>query len=790
MSSLASPAASRAGLPSSHALAASVSGALSRIAPLWPLRHWVAVNPFVGLSDRSFEDACALLQRTTGSAPLQSPAAYLDAFRRGEIEGEDLAAVAEGAWTTDRLLAALTDADAGVEVWPIATVADLLDRREARAHWQTFVVGEISRLAASVFDENQLTWRSPWADLGLFRAWRETARRDRTAEAFGLRGFRRVVDELPEDPEAAIASVVGRIAPASVDLTDFLHRQLVTVSGWAGYLQYRVREDAMRGRANPALRELLAVRLAYDAALHAAFVEGRPVERDWLAPREPAVSAVPLGALVRWQAAYESGYRRRLARAVAAQSPGGAVVRPAVQAVFCIDVRSEVFRRALEVELPAVQTVGFAGFFGFPVAHALPAKPGAASRCPVLLVPPVSSGEALAESELDARAESAREAGAWKAFQNSAVSCFTFVEAAGLASASPLVRAGARQAPRCDAAPPRLEALSVATRADLAAGALRGMSLTRNLARLVLLCGHGSQSANNPYASALDCGACGGHAGDVNARLAAATLNDPAVRAELASRGLVVPPDTVFLAGLHQTTADEVQLFDLERVPSTHREEAARLQAALVAAGRRTRVERATSLGLGHLAGEALDRAVRQRATDIAQVRPEWGLANNAALIAAPRARTRGLGLDGRVFLHDYDADADPERRVLTVILTAPVVVASWINLQYYASRVDPERYGAGSKVLHNVLGGLGVVEGNGGDLKVGLPYQSIHDGTKFMHEPRRLSVLIAANREAIGAVLVAHDGVRALFDHTWIHLVAIEGDQAYSYRPGAWVRL
>jgi uncharacterized protein YbcC (UPF0753/DUF2309 family) len=246
----------------------------------------------------------------------------------------------------------------------------------------------------------------------------------------------------------------------------------------------------------------------------------------------------------------------------------------------------------------------------------------------------------------------------------------------------------------------------------------------------------------------------------------------------------------VFLAGLHQTTADEVQLFDLERVPSTHREEAARLQAALVAAGRRTRVERATSLGLGHLAGEALDRAVRQRATDIAQVRPEWGLANNAALIAAPRARTRGLGLGGRVFLHDYDADADPERRVLTLILTAPVVVASWINLQYYASRVDPERYGAGSKVLHNVLGGLGVVEGNGGDLKVGLPYQSIHDGTKFMHEPRRLSVLIAANREAIGAVLVAHDGVRALFDHTWIHLVAIEGDQAYSYRSGAWVRL
>lgn len=790
MNSLVSPAASRSGTPVPPALAAAVSAALSRIPPLWPLRHWVAVNPFVGLTDRSFEDACTLLQRTTGSAPLQSPAAYLDAFRRREIEGEDLAAVTDAAWTRDRLLAALTDADAGVEVRPIATAADLLDRRDARAHWQTFVVGEISRIAASVFDENQLTWRSPWADQGLFRAWRETARRDHTAEAFGLRGFRRVVADLPEDAEAAIAAVVGRIAPSSVDLADFLHRELVTVSGWAGYLQYLVREDALRGRTNPALRELLAVRLAYDLALHAAFIAGRPLERDWLAQREPAVPTVPVGALVRWQAAYENGYRRRLARAVATQPVAGPAARPEVQAVFCIDVRSEVFRRALEAELPSVQTVGFAGFFGFPVAHSLPTSAGAASRCPVLLVPPVASHEALSESERDARAEYAREAGAWKAFQNSAVSCFTFVEAGGLASAPPLVRAGARQAPRCDAAPPRLENLSVETRADLAAGALRGMSLTRNLARLVLLCGHGSQSANNPYASALDCGACGGHAGDVNARLAAATLNDPAVRDVLAVRGLALPKDTVFIAGLHQTTADDVQLFDLDAVPASHRAEAARLQSALVAAGRRTRAERAGSLGLGHLAGEALDAAVRQRATDIAQVRPEWGLANNAALVAAPRSRTRGLGLGGRVFLHDYDAKADPQGQVLTLILTAPVVVASWINLQYYASRVDPERYGAGSKVLHNVLGGLGVVEGNGGDLKVGLPFQSIHDGETFVHEPRRLSVLIAASREAIDAVLAAHDSVRALFDHAWIYLVAIEGDQAFAYRSGTWLRV
>jgi len=56
------------------------------------------------------------------------------------------------------------------------------------------------------------------------------------------------------------------------------------------------------------------------------------------------------------------------------------------------------------------------------------------------------------------------------------------------------------------------------------------MGLVGAVAPYVLLCGHGSSTTNNPYGSALDCGACGGYAGDVNARAAAALLNDPAVR--------------------------------------------------------------------------------------------------------------------------------------------------------------------------------------------------------------------------------------------------------------------
>ena len=175
------------------------------------------------------------------------------------------------------------------------------------------------------------------------------------------------------------------------------------------------------------------------------------------------------------------------------------------------------------------------------------------------------------------------------------------------------------------------------------------------------------------------------------------------------------------------------------------------------------------------------------RATDIAQTRPEWGLANNAAFIAAPRSRSSSLNLQGRAFLHDYDESLDPDGSGLTSILCAPAVVASWINLQYYASRVNPDLYGAGNKVLHNVVGGLGTFEGNGGDLKAGLPLQSLHDGEKFTHEPRRLTVVVEASRDRISRILNEQAGFRELVANEWIHIAALESDKAYLLHKGAW---
>jgi uncharacterized protein YbcC (UPF0753/DUF2309 family) len=759
-----------------------ITEALKRIPPLWPLEHFVAVNPFLGFTNRPFAEASATLRRTLGHAPVQSPESYLTAWQNGSITAEDLAPFTDGIMTRENLLDTLTEADNTPLSHPVATFADALDKTIPHAHWAGFISEEIAKWCAAHFDRNQSIWVSPWKNLGLFAAWKSAAIHDRKPEVFGLPGFRKFVRALPDDAFAALKHCLAALDPKDADLADFFHRHLAGNSGWAGHVQYLVREDALRGKDNPALMELLAIRLAYDAALHAAFAKNPQVGLAW----KTAIPTTPNPeldqVLSRWQSAYEAGYQKKLAAGLLSQPATLPAGRPTAQAVFCIDVRSEIARRHLEAALPGTHTLGFAGFFGFPVAHQPALACKSAPRCPVLLVPPINSRETPPANAARHQAEK----GAWKAFQNSATSCFTFVETLGLAFGSKLISARGKH----DANPapkPVMAGQSAADRASLAEGALRGMSLTKNFARIILLCGHGSHSANNPYASSLDCGACGGHAGDVNARLAAATFNDPEVRALLAEKGITIPDDTIFLAGCHDTLADDFLLYEKEDVPASHRDEVAVLEAALARADAATRKERAPRLGLGHLEGAALDSAVRSRGTDIAQTRPEWALANNAALVAAPRSRTAGLKLDGRVFLQEYDPSADPESKILTFILTAPVVVASWINLQYYGSRINPDQLAAGNKTIHQVIGGLGVIEGNAGDLRSGLPLQSIHDGKDFVHEPRRLTVVIESQPDLIDAVLAAHPGVRELFDNEWIHLIILHGKTASQRRGGSW---
>jgi uncharacterized protein YbcC (UPF0753/DUF2309 family) len=324
-----------------------------------------------------------------------------------------------------------------------------------------------------------------------------------------------------------------------------------------------------------------------------------------------------------------------------------------------------------------------------------------------------------------------------------------------------------------------------------AEAAFRLMGWTDTFAPIVVFAGHGCQTPNNPYKSSLDCGACAGNPGGPNARVLAALCNDEAVREALRERGIDVPDDTVFLAGQHNTTTDAIELFVDETDPPVPSEALDSLRHDLRAAQADAATERVRTMNAPVDEGRdgASVREVQRRAADWAETRPEWGLAGNAGFIIGPRALTDDLDLDGRCFLHSYDWTTDEDGTALENIMTGPLVVGEWINTQYYFSTVDNAAYGSGSKVTQNVVGKVGVVQGNGGDLMTGLPLQSLRaDDDTVYHRPLRLTAVVQAPVDRVDTILQRHALLAQLFDHEWMRLVVMDPkrDNAFlNYEPG-----
>ncbi|WP_251342296.1 DUF2309 domain-containing protein [Haloplanus halophilus] len=757
----------------------SIDDAATTVGSLWPIHSFVTANPLSGFEDRPFGEAVQRATALLGGRGYPSAETFGTALERGQIDPEILETeLSEAGYEADpeTLLERMADAD-DAEDGDADTAADGVDR-------------VLTKWLSAFLDEGSAHWSMPNREAGFYAAFREVAEYDGDIPDEG------VAADLPEAPIEAIEAVLTSYPEGQ--WVPILEEQLTALPGWTGLVKQRAADEGAWQSTYPiSLEGYLAARLALLDA----------VEAD-IEPSNDVADPHPADELARaFLRAWEATYRDDLVETVAAESQsmadGDGSGRPDAQLVFCIDTRSEVIRRHLEAT-GDYETHGYAGFFGIPMEYQGYDADVSVDACPPILDPQHHITDVPTDDDTQARHDrwSGIRAAADEVIEMleaNAATAYGYVETAG--SGYGLSLAARTLVPGFvydlfDAADGTVPddhefceplvnhqytyagdlpvGLTTEEKVEYAATAFDLMGWER-FGRLVVFTGHASETANNPYDASLDCGACAGNPGGPNARVLAKICNDDAVRADLRDRGYDVPEDTVFLAGQHNTTTDEVELYDGD-VPESHADELDQLRADLATARENAAAERAEAMGADDSAAVG---ETERRAADWAETRPEWGLAGNAGFVVGPRELTSDVDLDGRAFLHSYDWSTDPDGDALEAIFTGPLVVTQWINSQYYFSTVDNAVYGSGSKITQNPVGNVGVYQGNGGDLMTGLPLQSLMAADdEPHHQPLRLSTVVHAPVDRVTDVLADNEELTELLDNGWLSLTVVDPTQ------------
>jgi uncharacterized protein YbcC (UPF0753/DUF2309 family) len=475
--------------------------------------------------------------------------------------------------------------------------------------------------------------------------------------------------------------------------------------------------------------------------------------------------------------------------------------RPTLQLLTCIDDRECSFRRHVEeVCKDSIETFGVAGFFGIPIRY-LPAD----GREEMVLAPEGQTPFALlTESEFPAdhdKSVSFHRRRRVLAQAQRVVETLSFSATGSLLLSTlfpvnllRLITMGFLPAhksvfkerlelmllpkPRTDFSLP----CTPQEAAAMLARTLKDIGREKNFATVVLVLGHGATSVNNPFAAAYNCGACGGRQGGPNARVMARLGNDKDVRDRLSrEHNIIIPPDTVFVGGAHNTTADTVEFFDVELLPETHRAAFAKVEQTIAQALGRNALERCHRFLLANDVRTPEDalRHVHSRATDPAEVRPELNHSTNAAVVIGRRELTKGRFLDRRCFLPSYDPYNDDERGTnLEHVLAPALVVCSGINLEYLFSTISVDHHGAGTKAPLNIVGNIGVLQGTAGDLRPGLPSQMTE-----MHVPVRALFMVDAPVDRVEAVLARRPELKRLVRNEWVRLIVRDPPTGHFYK-------
>lgn len=725
-----------------------IANAAEIIAPLWPMQTIIARNPLQCFESLNFEDAIAM----------------------GEIflEGR----------------------------------SDIVDNASCEVN------RELVKWCQVFLDEGQAAITMPEREKGFYIAFSLLAPFDNKLRSYKKNEW---LLSLPSEALEAISLCLKKLEIPKDQVADYFKSLLRELPGWAGYIKWRAEwQNKEASLKNPiSLTDFLAVRLIITCA-----IGGDCQKKDF--KREVFPSKVLKKEFLNELKKKEEKYLKDLLKLIAPEvvkltETKEPPSRPEAQIVFCIDVRSEPLRMRIERE-GHYETFGFAGFFGLPVSIHNYNGDHVKDCCPVLIKPQykVLEEPIMAEIGRISRHQKGRSLinigrRFYQDLKYNFATPFALVETLGLwcgfwmairtlmpASSVKLKKAIQEMLKPTLATLPKID-IPLANQILFGESALRMMGLTNNFSPLVVLCGHGSQTENNPYASALDCGACGGNHGGPNGKILAAILNSNEVRAALFEKGIAIPDDTLFIGAQHNTTTDEVVLEDHVALKNAHKEIAQKLKADFRKAGIANSQYRCKTFGLDPSPINA-KKHVLKRSSDWSELRPEWGLARNAAFIIGPRSLTKNLDLVGRCFLHSYEWGEDGEGKSLETILTAPMIVAEWINTQYFFSTLNNTAYGSGSKITHNVTGKFGIMQGNSSDLMQGLPLQSvnINDDDSY-HEPMRLQVVVYAPRSRLESIIEKHAILQTLLFNHWIILAAIDPKDSKAYQlvgKAEWVEI
>ena len=756
------------------------------IGKTWPLYSFVASNPLAGYEKASFQQAVCTAGKHLNAEVFPEAKIYRQAYQNGDIDNKILLELLK---------------ENGLSKSPEYYLSYLESNESTEGLNRNHLLDcNVAKWLASFMDEGLAEWDMPFKDRGFYAAWRQLVIYDPEA------GFKSL-DEIPESSEKAIEEIL--IPFKETEYVDIFSYQLASLPGWTGYINHRNDTNSDWQQTFPiTLTDYLAVRLLTAKQLKLEILP-EVVNTN----KSDKVFKVQYA----WLQAWEQTWQNQLVQSFDQKSNVQVSIvddkLPEAQMVFCIDTRSELIRRHIE-EKGNYETFGYAGFFGIAMDYE-DSKDGLIRKsCP----PIVSSAYKVSEI---AQPNKEKEVLAFerkndrynfglyflKRLKNMLPSAFGYVEGSGLFYGVSIVARTLMPGKMYQFSRPNTSKTESICQPEMVKTV--GQSLTQNeilleekvnivksafellgwnqFAPLVLFVGHGSHSANNAFGSSLDCGACAASPGRHNARMLAKLANLQEVREELNEKyGIKIPEKTVFIGAEHNTTTDSIVLFDSE-VSESHKQLVQDLKVNLNRAQQTATQDR--------LVVKKDSVATAQiKANHWAETRPEWGLAKNAGFIVGPRSLTKNTNLDSRCFLHSYDWNLDKSGKALEGNMQGPMVVTQWINNHYYFSTVDNKTFGGGSKITHNITGKFGVVQGNGGDLKMGLPLQSLFNSDNDMyHQPLRLTVMIQAPVNRVSEILLRNENLKTLLDNEWIYLMVMDPEnenEIFQYKKSIqWVQ-